>query len=81
MRLAVVKSGHRLPQKLIMGLIRLSMGMPAPDIVRTLMYRPEFFGKFMNAWVQTTMRGASQWSVGERELFAAFTSHINRCPF
>jgi hypothetical protein len=27
------------------------------------------------------MRGPSQWSVGERELFAAFTSRLNQCLF
>jgi hypothetical protein len=27
------------------------------------------------------MRGPSEWTVGERELFAAFTSRLNQCPF
>jgi hypothetical protein len=27
------------------------------------------------------MRGPSEWRVGERELFAAFTSRLNQCPF
>jgi len=27
------------------------------------------------------MRGPSDWSVGERELFAAFVSSLNQCPF
>jgi hypothetical protein len=27
------------------------------------------------------MRGPSEWTVGERELFAAYTSYLNRCPF
>jgi len=27
------------------------------------------------------MRGPSTWSVGERELFAAFTSRLNQCVF
>jgi AhpD family alkylhydroperoxidase len=27
------------------------------------------------------MRGPSEWSAGERELFAAFTSQLNQCPF
>jgi len=81
MRLKIVENGHRLPQKAILTLIRLMSGMRAPDILRTLMYRPEFFGTHINAWLEATMRGPSQWSVGERELFAAFTSHVNRCPF
>ena len=52
-----------------------------PDIVKTLMYRPEFWGKPMCAWTQAVMRGPSEWSVGERELFAAFTSRLNQCLF
>jgi len=27
------------------------------------------------------MRGPSDWSIGERELFAAFTSKLNQCVF
>jgi hypothetical protein len=27
------------------------------------------------------MRGPSEWSPGERELFAAFTSLLNECHF
>jgi hypothetical protein len=30
---------------------------------------------------QQVMRGPSPWSLGERELFAAFVSRVNRCPF
>ena len=31
--------------------------------------------------VQGAMRGPSEWTVGERELFAAFTSRMNKCMF
>jgi len=27
------------------------------------------------------MRGPSEWTVGERELFAAFVSRLNQCQF
>jgi hypothetical protein len=27
------------------------------------------------------MRGPSQWSVGEREIFAAYVSQLNQCVF
>jgi hypothetical protein len=81
MRVAAVAHRHRLPQKLKLGLIRLLSGRRVPDVVKTLMYRPELFGRPHCAWTQAVMRGPSDWSVGERELFAAFTSKLNQCVF
>lgn len=81
MRLRVVERGHRLPQKLRIAMIRLLSRRRVVDIIRTLLYRPEFFGRPISAWTQAVMRGPSEWSVGERELFAAFTSRLNRCVF
>lgn len=81
MRLATVEHGHRLQQKLVMLVIRVLTRVRVPDIVRTLFYRPEFFGKPISAWTQAVMRGPSEWTVGERELFAAFTSRLNQCLF
>jgi hypothetical protein len=52
-----------------------------PDVLRTLTYRPELYGKAYNNWIHTILRGPSDWSVGERELFATFVSHRNQCPF
>ncbi|HEY6222302.1 MAG TPA: hypothetical protein VIW26_00845 [Gemmatimonadales bacterium] len=81
MRLQAVERGHRLPQKLIMGIIRLTSGMRVVDIIRTIFYRPEFFGAPISAWTQAVMRGPSPWNVWERELFAAFVSGLNQCRF
>ena len=81
MRLKAVESGHRLRQRATLGLIRLVSGRRAPDIVRTLFYRPDLFGRAAGAWTQAVMRGPSRWSVGERELLAAFTSRLNQCRF
>jgi hypothetical protein len=81
MRLAKVARGHRLPERMKLLLIRVLSRRSVPDVVRTLLYRPEFFGRAMCAWTQAVMRGPSPWSVGERELFAAFTSGKNNCPF
>ena len=81
MRLRAVEHRHRLPERLKLILIRLVGMRRVPDIVKTLMYRPEFWGRPMCAWTQAVMRGPSDWSVGERELFAAFTSRLNKCLF
>jgi hypothetical protein len=81
MRLSVVDSGHRLRHKLLLGLIRVMSGAPAPDVVKTLLYRPERFGRPFSELLQAVMRGESEWSVGERELFAAFTSKKLACEF
>ena len=59
----------------------LFSGAPAVDVVKTLEYRPAFFGTPFNAIIEEVMRGPSEWSVGERELFAAFVSERNRCKF
>jgi hypothetical protein len=81
MRLAVVERGHTLRTKAAMVVRRVLSRRRVPDIVRTLWYRPSSFGKPISAWTQAVMRGDSDWSVGERELFAAFTSHLNKCRF
>lgn len=81
MRLDVVERGHRLPEKIKIALIRLVSGRRVPDIIRTLLYRPKLFGRPISEWTQAVMRGPSEWAVGERELFAAFTSRLNQCVF
>ena len=81
MRLKNVERNHHLTQKVKFGLIRLLSRRRAPDILRTIFYRPELFGRAASAWTQAVMRGPSHWTVGERELFAAFTSRLNRCLF
>jgi uncharacterized peroxidase-related enzyme len=81
MRLNKVAHGQSIPRKLMQGLMQLVTGMPTVDVMRTLTYRPTFFGKPYSAWLHEVMRGPSAWSVGERELFAAFTSRKNKCQF
>lgn len=51
------------------------------DVVRTMRYRSELFGRPFSAALQQIMRGPSDWSPGERELFATFVSAQNQCPF
>lgn len=80
MRLKRVHAGHALPDKMMLGVIRILAGH-APGVVRTLRYRKEFFGRPFSVLTQQVMRGPSQWSVGEREIFAAFVSRLNQCVF
>jgi uncharacterized peroxidase-related enzyme len=81
MRLPKVEHQHRIPQKLMLAVMRLIIGRRTPDVLRTLLYRPELFGKPFARWIQAVIRGPSEWSVGQRELFAAFTSRLNQCPY
>jgi hypothetical protein len=80
-RLSNVESGGGLGKKLLFAVIRMMSGYRAPDVVRTLQYRSDFFGAAHSAHTQEVMRGQSDWSVGERELFAAWVSHLNQCRF
>ncbi len=51
------------------------------DIRRTLSYRAHMFGQPFSAYLQEVLRGPSDWSIGERELFAAFVSQKNQCAY
>jgi hypothetical protein len=53
----------------------------ASGVIKTLLYRPELFGRPFSEELDRVMRGPSDWSVGERELFAGFASHLNQCLF
>jgi hypothetical protein len=56
--------------------------VPRPlGVLKTLHYRPELFGRPYSETLDPAMRGPSDWSDGERELFAGFVSHLNQCPF
>ena len=81
MRLRQVETGHRLPERLVLRAMRLAGRMEPPDVLKTCLYRREFFGKPYGEVLHRVMRGESEWTVGERELFAAFTSRLNQCPF
>ncbi len=81
MRLDVLDSGHTLGKKALFLMIRVMSRYPAPDVIKTLTYRPEFFGGAMNEVFQEVMRGPSEWSIGDRELMAAYVSKTNECEF
>jgi len=50
-------------------------------VLKTINYRPDLFGRPFSAALDVAMRGPSEWSTAERELFAAFVSSLNQCPF
>ncbi len=68
-------------------MIRLSVleGPHAPaeasGVIKTLLYRSELFDDPFSDALDDVMRGPSDWSIGERELFAGFASHLNQCLF
>src|SRR4029079_6558230 len=80
MRLDKVHAGHPFRNKAMLTMMRVVMGH-APGVVRTMLYRKEFFGRPCSELTQQVMRGRSEWTVGERETFAAFVSRLNQCVF
>ena len=81
MRLGVVDHGHAPDEAAVLQQIRERTGAEPLGVVKTLMYRPELFGLPFSEELDVAMRGPSEWSAGERELFAAFTSLLRQCPF
>jgi hypothetical protein len=81
LRLAVVDSGHGPDEAAALEQIRQRTGREPLGVVKTLLYRPELFGRPFSQALDRVMRGPSEWSAGERELFAGFTSLISQCPF
>lgn len=81
MRLSNVERGDGLAARAFFAVVRVMSGFRAPDVVRTLRYKPSRFGGPHSAHTQEVMRGPSEWSIWERELFAAFVSRVNHCHF
>jgi hypothetical protein len=81
MRLACVDHEHAPAEAAVLQQIRERSGREPLGVVKTLLYRPELFGAPFSDELDRVMRGPSDWSAGERELFAGFTSLLNQCPF
>jgi uncharacterized peroxidase-related enzyme len=81
MRLSILETGHRFRTKILFALIRAGSRHPVPGPVKLVMYRPDFFGAPMGKVTHEAMRGPSAWSVGDRELMAAFVSKLNDCEY
>ena len=81
MRLEVVEWGHAPAEAAVLAQIRKARGVEPVGVLKTLYYRPELFGRPYSEVLDLAMRGPSDWSAGDRELFAAFVSSLNQCPF
>jgi hypothetical protein len=81
MRLRCVETEHSWPHRLKLAVMGFGSRRRAPDVVKLFLHRPALFGAEAMRLTQQVMRGPSPWSIGERELFAAFVSVQNQCPF
>jgi uncharacterized peroxidase-related enzyme len=81
MRLAILGRGYGPGTRLLFALVRLFSGRPVPDAAKLVLYRPDFYGAWMKEFTHEAMRGPSAWSVGDRELMAAYVSKVNECAF
>ncbi len=79
MRLKILNDGYSFGTKMLFAFIRVVSGNPVPDAAKLVLYRPDFYGA--GAFTHEAMRGPSAWSVGDRELMAAFVSKVNACQF
>jgi hypothetical protein len=80
-RPVVLEHGYGPGSRLLFRVIRLMSGHPVPDAARITLYRSDFYGAHAKKLTHEAMRGGSEWSVGERELMAAFVSQRNQCRF
>src|ERR1700722_483260 len=81
MRLDILNRGYGAGAKVLFMVIRLVSRHPVPDAAKLLFYRPDFYGARMKEVTQEAMRGPSGWSVGDRELMAAYVSSVNESAF
>jgi uncharacterized peroxidase-related enzyme len=81
MRLEVLNRGYGPGTKVLFAVIRLVSRQPVPDAAKLVFYRPDFYGSRAKEFTHEAMRGPSAWSVGDRELMAAYVSQANECAF
>ncbi len=79
MRLEILNSGYTFGTKVLFAFIQLASRQPVPDAAKLVFYRADFYGDPMKKVTHEAMRGPSGWSVGDRELMAAFVSKTNDC--
>jgi AhpD family alkylhydroperoxidase len=81
MHLDILNHGYRPGTKLMFALVRLFSGQPLPDAAKLTFYRSDFYGNPAKEFTHEALRGPSDWSVGDRELMAAYVSKLNQSAF
>ncbi|MFI5606970.1 hypothetical protein [Amycolatopsis sp. NPDC051903] len=81
MRLSILDHGHRRRAKLFLSATSAMSRVDSPDIVLTLLYRPDFMSRALLDLTAPAMRGPSHWTAGEREFLAMGTAKLHECPF
>jgi alkylhydroperoxidase family enzyme len=81
MRLSILDNGHRPRARLFLAATARMSGVASPDIVRMLLYRPDFFARPLLDLTAPAMRGPSYWTAGEREYLAMCAAELHQCSF
>ena len=81
MRLEILNKGYPVFTRLLFAIIKVASRYPVPDAAKLVFYRPGFYGTPMKKFTHKAMRGPSSWSIGDRELMAAYVSRLNDCTF
>jgi AhpD family alkylhydroperoxidase len=81
MRLAILDRGHGLGIKALFAVIHAISRQPVLDVIKLITYRADFYGALAREITHEAMRGPSAWSVGDRELMAAYVAKCNECEW
>lgn len=79
MRPLILDRGHSFGTKALFAVIRIFSRQPVLDVMKLVKYRPNFYRA--QEMTHEAMRGPSDWSVGDRELMAAFVAKNNECEW